>query len=154
VSTDEARQLYEVRAAIEAKAGYYFAQRASDGEIEDLRDALRAFERSAGTTGVAAYVEALDQFYGVLLRGSRNEVAARILRTLWARINYLRAMTAEREDDDRRRETTRLLWEIVDLAAAREPAKLARKCEAFVDRSAAFAIAVLRDPEDSEDRVT
>ena len=148
VSLDEARQLYEVRAAIEAKAGHYFALRASDAEIEDLRDALRAVERMAYGEDIASYVETFDRFYDVLLRGSGNEVAARILRTLRARINYLRAMTAAKADDARHDGTVRLLRGIVDAASARDAAALAAQCEAFVERSAAFAIAVLGDLEE------
>ncbi|MCZ6663745.1 MAG: GntR family transcriptional regulator [Gammaproteobacteria bacterium] len=151
VSLDEARQLYEVRAAIEAKAGHYFAHRAGDADIEDLRDALRAVERTAHAEDIVPYVEALDQFYDVLLQGSGNEVAAQILRTLRARINYLRAMTAAKADGPRRDETARLLRGIVDAADARDATALAAQCEAFVERSAAFAIAVLGELKASED---
>lgn len=151
VSLDEARQLYEVRAAIEAKAGYYFALRAGTADIEDLKSALKAVERTAHAEDIVSYVETLDMFYDVLLRGSGNEVAARILRPLRARINYLRAMTAAKADDARHDETVRLLRDIVDVACAHDADALAEKCEAFVERSAAFAIAVLGELKASED---
>lgn len=154
VSLDEARQLYEVRAAIEAKAGYYFALRAGTAEIEDLKVALKAVERTAHAEDIVSYVETLDMFYDVLLRGSGNEVAARILRPLRARINYLRAMTAAKADDARHDETVRLLRDIVDAACAHDADELAEKCEAFVERSAAFAIAVLGELKASEDDTT
>ncbi len=146
LSVDDAGQIYEVREALEAAAGRQFAARADDKEIEELKAAQRALESAVvKPDDHDAYVQALDRLYDILLRGSRNEVARRLLRTLRARINYLRAMTARREPAERRQETVRFVGEIVAAASARDPDETAKRCAAFVRRSADFALDVLRD---------
>ena len=148
LSLDETRQIYEVREALEAAAGRQFALRADDKDIIDLKTALRQLEGAVETPDDhGAYVAALDHLYDVLLRGSRNEIAAQLLRTLRARINYLRAMTARREPAARRRETVCLAGAIVGAAGARDPDRTADFCAAFVRRSAEFALEVLRGNE-------
>jgi DNA-binding GntR family transcriptional regulator len=95
------------------------------------------------------YVTALGAFYDVLLRGSGNEVARRFLNTLHARITYLRLLTTDRATPEREARTAKLLRGIQQAAAARDAELMAKRCEAFVARSARFALQVL-----AETRVT
>jgi DNA-binding GntR family transcriptional regulator len=55
ITVEEARQIYEVRAALEPEIGRLFCERATDGDVNELFDsvkALRAARRSttSGTT--------------------------------------------------------------------------------------------------------
>ena len=149
VSLDQARQIYEVRAALEAAVGRLFAERADDGDIAALRMAVDDLETATASDPPKDYVEALDGFYEIMARGSGNAVARQILGTLRARINFLRAMTARKEGTIRRRETVRLLGEICEAAATRDAESTATRCQAFVERSARFACTVLTEQDDA-----
>lgn len=145
ISPAEAREIYEVRGALEPECARMFAARASDREIEDLGRALARIEKALSRKPVSDYVEALDAFYDVLLRGARNEVARSMLRTLRARMNYLRARTAQVAEIGRKLETLELLRGICDSAARRDAETMARRCRDFVRRSADYAAAVIGD---------
>lgn len=152
ISPAEAQQIYEVRAALEPECARLFVTRATDREIEELGRALARLEKAISRKPVNDYVEALDAFYDVLLRGARNEVARSMLRTLRARMNYLRARTAQVAEIGRKLETLELLREIYDAAARRDADALARRCRDFVRRSADYAAAVIGDATEQADR--
>jgi GntR family transcriptional regulator, trigonelline degradation regulator len=143
ITPEEARQIYEVRGALEPVVARLFVERASEKEVKALRQAVA--ETSAAVNGkpVRAYVQGFDAFYDVLLRGSGNEVARRILQTLHARITYLRTLTANKAQLNRKRETVALMRGIADAAAQRDAKEVARRCALFVERSAAYAQEVL-----------
>lgn len=143
ISPEEAQQIYEVRGALEPECARLFVARASDREIEELGRALARIEKALSRKPVSDYVEALDAFYDVLLRGARNEVARSMLRTLRARMNYLRARTAQVAEIGRKLETLELLRGIHEAAVKRDAETLARRCRDFVRRSADYAAAVI-----------
>jgi len=147
VSLDEARQIYEVRAALESEFARLFAERATDRDIEALRTALARLEKLTDKKPVLAYVEALDGFFDTILRGSDNAVARATLRTLGARISYLRSLTTQVASPEREKETVALMRGIVEAAAKRDGKSMAERCRAYVERSAKFAIQVLKDQE-------
>lgn len=147
VSRDEARQIYEVRAALESAAGRMFVERASDKHLKALEAAYGRVARTATKQPVIAYVKALDDFYDVLLEGAGNEVARRVLRTLRARMNYLRALTTRASYAARQLETLKKMRAIVEAAGDRDARVMARRCRDFVRRSARFADKVLGDQE-------
>jgi DNA-binding GntR family transcriptional regulator len=148
VTPDEARQIYEVRAALESMAGRLFVERTDDETLRELQAAFKQIERSINREPVTAYVRSLDGFYDVLLRGARNDVARRVLRTLRARISYLRALTARAADETRHANTLARMQEIVEAASRRDAETMARLCSEFVQSSAAFAAQVLAEQED------
>jgi DNA-binding GntR family transcriptional regulator len=88
----------------------------------------------------------------VLLRGARNEVARSMLRTLRARMNYLRARTAQVAEIGRKLETLELLRGIHDAAARHDAETMAHRCRDFVRRSAEYAAAVIGDTEKPTER--
>ena len=77
VSREEARQIYEVRAALEPAMARLFIARASDEQVAALGEAVARAEAAARALDGAAYVEAFRSFYAVLLAGSGNEIARR-----------------------------------------------------------------------------
>jgi len=151
ISPEEAQQIYEVRGALEPECARLFVARASDAEIEALGRALTRLEKTLERKPISDYVDALDAFYDVLLRGARNEVARSMLRTLRARMNYLRARTAQVAEIGRKLETLELLRGIHEAAAKRDAETMARRCRDFVRRSADYAAAVIGD--DASERV-
>jgi DNA-binding GntR family transcriptional regulator len=146
ISPEEAQQIYEVRGALEPECARLFVERATDREVEELSRALSRFEKTLGRKPVSDYVDALDGFYDVILRGARNEVARSMLRTLRARMNYLRARTTQAAEPSRRMTTLELMRGIYDAAAARDAEAMARRCRDFVRRSADYAASVIGDP--------
>jgi len=145
VSRDEARQIYEVRAALEPEIGRLFAERAGPAHIDALFAVLARIEAAIAEQDVVDYVQALDSFYVVLCEGSDNAVAQRILSTLHARITYLRTITSARASAARERETLALMRTIAESARKRNGADVAKRCRAFVQRSASFALEVLAE---------
>jgi GntR family transcriptional regulator, trigonelline degradation regulator len=148
VSPAEAQQIYEVRLALETTFGRLFVERAGSSDVEALKTACDVIERDMKRRPVTSYVQALDKFYDVLLKGAGNDVARSILRTLRARISYLRALTAEAAPPDREVETLRMLRDIVDAAVRRDADAMAERCRAMVERSARYAISILKTQEE------
>jgi DNA-binding GntR family transcriptional regulator len=144
-SLHEAQQIYEVRAALEPAMAQLFVERAAAAELAALGEAVTKAEAAARTRDGHAYVEAFRNFYAVLLTGSGNEIARGILETLEARITYLRYLTTQRAPQARQLRTAALLRGIFDAIEDRSPARAARRCEAFVKRSARFALEVLAE---------
>lgn len=152
VTVEEARQIYEVRAALEPEIGRLFCERASEEDINGLFDAVEALGEAMEAHDIQSYVKALDGFYETLCAGSRNLIARRILQTLQGRMSYLRAVTTAKASESRERETVQLMQEMAQAAQRRDPTEVARRCRAFVERSAAFAVEVLSEkavPENS-----
>jgi DNA-binding GntR family transcriptional regulator len=147
LTTEEAREVYEVRAALEPEMARLFAERASTRDLRALESAFRGLEKSGQSRNVRAYVGAYDRFYDVLLRGSRNDLAHRFLRTLRARITFLRTITTQKSELAYRQETIALMRAILEAALARNGDQLAQRCRSFVQRSARFADAVLREKQ-------
>ena len=143
VSAEEARQIYEVRAALEPAMARLFSERATAAQVAALGAAVARAEAAARRSDASAYVQAFRDFYVVLLAGSGNAVAGRILDTLDARITYLRHLTTQRALLARQLRTVALLRGIFSAVQARDRALAARRCAAFVARSARFALEVL-----------
>jgi DNA-binding GntR family transcriptional regulator len=145
VSPDEARQIYEVRAALEPAMARLFVERGGDEQLAQLGEAVARAEAAARELDGRAYVEAFHSFYAILLAGSRNTIAHRILETLDARITYLRFLTTQRAPQARQLRTVALLRGILEAIEKRAAEQAARRCRAFVRRSAQFALDVLTD---------
>ncbi len=145
VSRDEARQIYEVRAALEPAMARLFVERATDEQVSALGATVARAEAAAHALDGPAYVEAFHGFYAVLLAGSDNDIARRILESLEARITYLRHLTTQRAPQSRQLRTAALLRGIFNAVQKRAPEHAARRCSAFVARSARFALDVLTD---------
>lgn len=143
VTAEEAQQIYEVRAALEPEMARLFAERADAQDLQALEGAFRQLAKAGQRDNVRAYVSAYDRLYDVLLQGSGNELARRLLRTLRARITYLRTITTQQADTAYRKHTIELMGQILEAALARNGEHLARRCRSFVERSAKFANAVL-----------
>jgi GntR family transcriptional regulator, trigonelline degradation regulator len=122
-----------------------FIARASDEQVAALGEAAAHAEAAARALDGAAYVEAFRSFYAVLLAGSGNEIARAILETLEARIAYLRHLTTQKAPQARQLRTAALLRGIFTAVHKRAPDLAARRCAAFVERSARFAMEVLKD---------
>ena len=87
--------------------------------------------------------EKLDAFYGILFEGCGNAIAASLIRTLRARMHYLRATTAHREGESRTRAAVRNYRRIIAAVKKRDAQAAAGACTAQVRFAAKVAREVL-----------
>lgn len=145
VGPDEARQIYEVRAALEPVMARYFVERANAKQITALEAVLGRIEKTVGAKQVLPYVQALAGFTHALADGAQNKVALQLLDTLAARITFLRVITARAASDSREHETLQVLQGILAAIKAGDGDLAASRQAAYVERSAIFAYQVLAD---------
>ncbi|MBV9734906.1 MAG: GntR family transcriptional regulator [Acidisphaera sp.] len=142
-------EIYEVRAALEAEAARHFAERATAGELNDLEKTYAAMLK-AGGKDAETYRKATDRFFDLLFAGAHNRTADVIMRSLRARISFLRATTTRLSPPLRRKASIEQMREIVDALHVRDGERAAAACRRFVARSAAFAAQCLAEAADQE----
>jgi DNA-binding GntR family transcriptional regulator len=87
---EDAAAIYEVRALLEGEAAARSATRVSESDIDSMRRSLRAFTVAVRTNDAMGRVASTNEFYDVLLRRCGNPIIGEVLKSLNARINYLR----------------------------------------------------------------
>jgi DNA-binding GntR family transcriptional regulator len=133
-TAEEAAELYEVRAALEALAARRFVEHASESQVKALRAAFEqvAEVMSAGDEAdTLAMLQAKDLFYDVLLKGSGNRAVHSILSGLTARVSVLRA-TSMRQPG-RALQSRAELQAIVDAVERGDAEAAARACAHHVE---------------------
>jgi DNA-binding GntR family transcriptional regulator len=145
VGIDEARQIYEIRAVIEAAMARHFVARARAGEVAVLERAFAEVERTIFQENVLAHARALDAFSDAIMLGACNDVARQMTTVLRARVTYLRTITTRSASQARRRGTVEVLQHIVEALKAKRADEAERLCRAYVERSATFAHEILLD---------
>jgi GntR family transcriptional regulator, trigonelline degradation regulator len=92
VLTDaEARQVYEVREALECMAVRLFVERAGAAELDQLRTAVARLHEAHAAGEVGAMLEVKKDFYDILYAGSGNDVLRGQAALLQSRLYRLRA---------------------------------------------------------------
>ena len=92
ISRSEAQDLYDARIAIESLVVARFIERASDQQIEQLKEAVAKFRK--GTENLQPIRELIamkDDFYDVLIKGAESPILSNLLSSLHARVSRLRA---------------------------------------------------------------
>ncbi|HZD65477.1 MAG TPA: GntR family transcriptional regulator [Acidimicrobiales bacterium] len=143
MTPEEAVDLYEVRALLEALAARRFAATATDEEIAELKATVDTFERTVRKGDLGEILQRKDDFYAVLLRGDRNPIVRSVLGSLHARIMYLRATSLRRKS--RSSETIAELRELLDAIIARDADTAWALSKAHVEAAAAAALQVLAE---------
>lgn len=96
LSADQARQLYEVRAALEAAAARLAANNRTDEELRRLQESLAAIETVLPP--LDELLAAKREFYAALIAASHNAIIGEQLDGVQARISQLRRVTLTRAD--------------------------------------------------------
>lgn len=96
LTADQARQLYEVRAALEATAARLAASNRTEEELDDLRTTLADIRSNLAP--LDALLAAKRAFYAALIRASHNDIIGEQLAGVQARISQLRRVTLSRAD--------------------------------------------------------
>jgi GntR family transcriptional regulator, trigonelline degradation regulator len=95
---DDARQIYEIRAALESAAVEACARVADDSVKARLQAAVETIEQCAGEGDWMAVLEATEQFYGTIFASGGHPIAGEIVRRLNGRIAQLRVLTLGSEN--------------------------------------------------------
>lgn len=92
LTRDEARQLYEVRAALEATAARLAARNAGEAQIAALRRAFASIPEQR-PEAIEELLAVKNDFYVALIAASGNHIIGEQLANVQARISQLRAVT-------------------------------------------------------------
>ena len=98
VTLEEAEDIYQVREVLEGLACRLFAERATSSAISALSHSLDLMEKYSREKDTTKLVVEKDNFYKIILEGSGNKVVYSFLRSLHARINFLRATSLSRRE--------------------------------------------------------
>lgn len=93
MSAREIRDIYEVRASLEALAARLFTQRASSDTINDIAGAAERLKNAFRAGELAAIREATTTFYDIMIEGSGNGEIQRSLNAIIERVYFLRTQS-------------------------------------------------------------
>lgn len=93
VSLEDVESIYQVRGMLEGLAAQLFAQRATAEELVAFEASIDRLNESYQSGDVENILKAKAEFYRILLEGSGNTIIPPILRTMNARVNFLRTVS-------------------------------------------------------------
>jgi DNA-binding GntR family transcriptional regulator len=143
LSRDDARDIYEVRSALEPMAARLFAERATDDQLARLGAVAERCSRAMDDRDVLALIDALESFYNTLFEGAGNRTAAMLARTLHSKESLLRAITFQRQTEADTRQSMKQIEQIAAAIRTRNGEAAATACLAQVKRSRAVAMRLL-----------
>jgi DNA-binding GntR family transcriptional regulator len=142
-TVEDAKSIYEVRAALEEMAGRCFVERATEKECKALETAFADMKRSYASKLGADHLTVKGKFYAALTAGAHNPVLVEMLRLIHGRVSMLRATTLAQPG----RLTASLaeLGNIVQTIKARDAEAAARACRLHVENAGAIAAVILAE---------
>jgi DNA-binding GntR family transcriptional regulator len=143
VSAEEARQLYQVRSALEALAGRLFVANASAAQRKALVRALEKIDRLAARG--APILTAKDAFYDVLFEGGGNEALRAVVGSLHARVSVLRSLSLS--VPGRLAHSVKELRAIVDAVLAGDAEAAAAACARHVEAAGQSGLIALAEQD-------
>lgn len=143
LSVEDATDIYEVRAALEALAGEGFAVRATDEQRAMLRAVYQELCDARADISREAMLDTKQRFYEILTRGSGNALATRMLERLLIRNSQLRATSLS--SPDRLPKSAEEIGRVVEAIERKDPVATGAACRAHVQAAAEVAIRILRE---------
>lgn len=142
LSLDDARSLYQVRAALESLAGQLFATNATLKQRERLAEVAKDVEAGIASPSVPDRLAVKDSYYEALLDGAGNKEIQRMLRTLHARIQILRNYSLSAPG--RGESTVAEIKRITEFAIAGDSEATRLACIEHVENAADVALAEMQ----------
>lgn len=136
VTSEEARQLYQVRGVLEGLAGRLFTDNASPAQRAALIDVVDRFE--ADLERPDRLLAVANDFFAVLFDGSGNAVASQITLSLQRRTSQLRATSLM--EPGRAKQTLKELRSILAAIKKGDADKAEQLCRDHVVRAQAVAL--------------
>jgi DNA-binding GntR family transcriptional regulator len=93
IGEEEARQIYEIRIALEGYAARMCAALATEKQIERLEQTVEAMAAAAHRRNTERHIRAIEQFYEVLLEAAGNTMMGAYLQSLRSRVTRLRSFS-------------------------------------------------------------
>ena len=93
LSLDQAKQMYEMREALEGLAARLCARRASSEQIEELEAIVDEMARAQSKRDLHRHLDTIRRFYEVMLKATGNEILAEFLSSQHHRLTRLRSMS-------------------------------------------------------------
>lgn len=141
-SAEEARDLYAVRAALEALTVRRFIERATSAQHDQLRATVTQLENDVSSgASMPQLLRTKDSFYEELLRGAASRTIEQILAGVQARVRLLRATSLSQPGRPSQMATE--MRALVDAITARDVELAARLCTAHLEHAAATGLAAL-----------
>jgi len=141
VTIEDAKHIYQVRAALEGLAGRLFALHASDDEVEQLAEAVERLASAYETGDIKQMLRAKSEFYHILLGGGGNPLVRSLLQSLHDRVNFLRITSLS--VPGRPQASLAEVRRILEAIRARDPDKAWQACVEHVHNAEAEAIRAL-----------
>lgn len=147
---DEARQIYEIRGALEGMAARLCAEKRDPATVKALEQALAAIRKDYAAKDMPGVLASTTVFYQTLFNSVRRHVAWSIVNLLTGRINHLRSMTIQTER--RNVEGPAQMERIVDAIRDGDGAKAQAAAMDHVAMASSIALRVLEQEEASQSR--
>jgi GntR family transcriptional regulator, trigonelline degradation regulator len=93
VSFDQAKQMYEMREALEGLAARLCARRATAAQIEELEAIVDEMALAQSKRDLHRHLDTIRRFYEVMLKATGNEILAEFLSSQHHRLTRLRSMS-------------------------------------------------------------
>jgi GntR family transcriptional regulator, trigonelline degradation regulator len=142
-TAEDAKSIYEVRAALEEMAGRCFVERATEQECKALETAFAEMKRSCTSKLGADHLTVKTKFYAALTTGAHNPVLVEMLRLIHGRVSMLRATTLAQPG--RLAASLTELGNIVKSIKARDAEAAARACRLHVENAGVIASTILAE---------
>lgn len=145
-----ARDIYEVRSAIETLAARLFARNASEEARESIRRCCEDLQGLPPDVKPLDYLKVKDRFYSILLSGGGNEMLAHLGGMALRRFYQLRNLSVARTN--RTAESRKEVKKLVDALLARDEEAAAQAClEHILNTEKAVARALEEPPAAGEE---
>lgn len=141
VSWDDARQIYDIRRALETTAVADCAKLADDALKMQLADTLAELDRLSKNSSPPAILDATTEFYRLIFEAGGHKIAWEIVSRLNSRISRLRVMTLSTAN--RTVSGPARIREILEAIRRNDPAAAAKACDEHVREAARIAEALL-----------
>lgn len=136
-----AREIYEMREAIEGKAASLFIERASDSDVAGVQMTLTRSIEAAKHRDVQEMLDASAEFSQLLFEGCGNTMFAALYRNLKARLSFLRIATAHGQSEEDLEAVVQRLQRIREAIESRDAEAATAACVDRIRHAAALAIA-------------
>ncbi len=93
LSVHKIHEIFELREILETRAAELFTERASEQEIDNLRDALKSLEQCLLTFDLEKMRSVKERYYDILFAGCRNDEIRQALSNVINRVYYLRSQS-------------------------------------------------------------
>jgi len=133
-----AKDVFDVRAALEGLISRLFCENATDAQLAALRAAFVDVKRSYAEETSYRQIDAKTRFYDVLMEGADNPEAERMLRSIHIRVSQLRVLSLS--SPKRRQTSLKELSTLVEAVCARDCVLAEKLSRDHVDKAKMAAL--------------